>query len=207
MRIGIIGAGHIGGTLARLLVRAGHHVAISNSRGPATLAAFVADLGGRAEAATVADAMRFGEMLIVSIPFGRYRELPTDGVAGKVVIDTCNYYPQRDGAVAELDAGRTTSSEMIQAHLPGARVVKALNTVPARELAEGGKPAGTPGRRAVPISGDDPTAKEDVAALIDTLGFDAVDAGTLAEGGRKHQPGTAVYGADLTAAEVQAELV
>lgn len=119
MRIGIIGAGHIGGTLAKHFARVGHEVAVSNSRGPETLEDLVADLGDRARAMTAGDAARFGDVVVVSVPFGRYRELPTDEVAGKVVIDTNNYYPGRDGQFEELDSDRTTSSELLQAHLSG----------------------------------------------------------------------------------------
>jgi 8-hydroxy-5-deazaflavin:NADPH oxidoreductase len=120
MRIGIIGAGQIGGTLAVLFIDAGHEVALSNSRGPETLAGLVDELGGRAQASTVAKTARFGDVIVVAVPFGRYCELPTEGVAGKVVIDA-NYDPQRDGHFEELDSGRATSSELLQAHLPGAR--------------------------------------------------------------------------------------
>jgi 8-hydroxy-5-deazaflavin:NADPH oxidoreductase len=126
MRIGIIGSGKIGGTLARRFVDAGHEVAVSNSRGPETLEDLVGELGPPAQALTAAEAERFGELVVVSVPLGRYRELPTDSVAGKVVIDTNNYYPQRDGHFAELDHDGTTSSELLQAHLPGARVAKAF---------------------------------------------------------------------------------
>ncbi len=129
MRIGIIGSGHIGGTLAGHFVAAGHEVAVSNSRGPETLAELVAALGTRAQAVTAEEAARFGDLVVVSVPFGRYRELPTEGVASKVVVDTNNYYPQRDGHFEELDRDRTTSSELLQAHLPGARVVKAFNAI------------------------------------------------------------------------------
>ena len=140
MRIGIIGAGHIGGTLARHFVDVGHEVAVSNSRGPETLAGLVEELGGRAQAMTAAEAARFGELVIISVPFGRYRELPTEAVAGKVVIDTNNYYPQRDGHFEELDSDRTTSSELLQAHLPGARVVKAFNAILWTRLRDDGPP-------------------------------------------------------------------
>jgi 8-hydroxy-5-deazaflavin:NADPH oxidoreductase len=206
MRIGIIGAGHIGGTLAGLFARAGHEVAVSNSRGPATLKDVVAGLGERARAMTADEAARFGDVVVVSVPFGRYRELPTDGVAGKVVMDTNNYYPRRDGQVEELDSDRTTSSELLQAHLSGARVVKAFNAIYWNSLRDRGRPSGDPRRIGIPISGDDEDAKRTVAGLIDQIGFDAVDAGTLAQGGRKHQAGGSVYGEELTTGELRARL-
>ncbi|MGI8921696.1 MAG: NADPH-dependent F420 reductase [Solirubrobacteraceae bacterium] len=202
MRIGIIGMGNIGSTLARLFVDAGHELAISNSRGPDTLGDVVAELGGRVRATTSEEAARFGDVVVVSVPFGRYRELPTGGMAGKVVIDTNNYYPNRDGNFEELDADRTTSSELLAAHLPGARVVKAFNAMQSQHLRDLSKPAGDRARVGVPISGDDQQAKLTVADLIDQTGFDAVDAGTLAEGGRKHQPGSEVYAADLPSSEL-----
>lgn len=203
MQIGIIGAGHIGGTLARLLIKAGHEVAISNSRGPTSLDELVGELGQHARATTPAEAARFGEIVVVSVPFGRYNELPTEGMAGKIVIDTNNYYPQRDGNFAELDNGRTTSSELLQAHIPDARVVKAFNAIRWEHLRDMGKPSGAPERIGIPISGDDRAAKETVARLIDQIGYDAVDVGSLAEGGRQHQPGTPVYAADLTSKELR----
>ena len=206
MQIGIIGTGHIGGTLARHFVRAGHEVAISNSRGPETLSALVDELGGRAEAMTAADAAAFGEVAVVSVPFGLFRELPTAGLRGKVVVDTNNYYPQRDGTFEELDADRTTSSELLQAHLQGARVVKAFNAIQWQRLRDLGRPAGDAERIGIPISGDDEEAKRIVAGLIDEMGFDAVDAGTLGKGGRNHQPGSPVYAADLPTDELRARL-
>ncbi len=206
MRIGIIGVGHIGGTLARHFVEAGHEVAISNSRGPATLTGLVKELGAHAQAVTSAEATRFGEVVVVSVPFGRYRELPSDGVAGKVVIDTNNYYPQRDGHFEELDSDRITSSELLQAHLPGARVVKAFNAIVWTRLRDDGRPTGDSERIGIPISGDDAEAKRTVAELIDQIGFDAVDAGTLAEGGRKHQPGSPAYTQGLHTGELRALL-
>ena len=206
MRIGIIGVGHIGGTLARLFVGAGHEVAVSNSRGPETLASLVDELGDRAQAMTPAEAEQFGDVVVVSVPFGRYRELPTEALAGKVVIDTNNYYPQRDGHFEELDSDRTTSSELLQAHLPGARVVKAFNAIPWMRLRDDGRPAGDPERLGIPISGDDEGAKRTVAELIDQIGFDPVDAGMLAEGGRKHQPGAPAYTEGLRTGELRARL-
>jgi hypothetical protein len=206
MRIGIIGAGHIGGTLARRFVAAGNDVAVSNSRGPDTLQAIVEELAPRGQALTAAEAARFGDVVVVSVPFGRYQELPTEGVAGKVVIDTNNYYPQRDGRFEELDTDRTTSSELLQAHLPGARVVKAFNAIVWTRLRDDGRPAGDSERFGIPISGDDEDAKRTVAELIDQIGFDAVDAGTLAEGGRKQQPGSPAYTEGLHTRELQARL-
>jgi len=202
VRIGIIGAGHIGGTLAARFVAAGHEVAVSNSRGPETLAGLVEG----AQPMTVGDAERFGEVVVVSIPLGRYREVPTDAVEGKVVIDTNNYYPQRDGDIPELDDDSTTSSELLQTHLPGARVVKAFNAIVWTKLRDDGRPAGDPARLGILISGDDEQAKRTVAQLIDEIGFDAVDAGTLAEGGRKHQVGTQAYTQGLPTVELRARL-
>jgi predicted dinucleotide-binding enzyme len=206
MRIGIIGAGHIGGTLAKLFVDAGHAVAVSNSRGPETLASLVDELGGGAKATTAADAEQFGDVVVVSVPFGRYGELPTEGVAGKVVIDTNNYYPQRDGRFEELEGDRTTSSELLQAHLLGARVVKAFNAIQWTRLRDDGRPSGDPERLGIPISGDDEDSKSTVAELIDQIGFDAVDAGALAEGGRKHQTGASAYTEGRPTAELRARL-
>ena len=202
MRIGIIGAGHIGSTLAARFIAAGHEVAISNSRGPETLAGLLEG----AQPMTAEDAERFGEVVVVSVPFGRYREVPFDAVEGKVVIDTANYYPQRDGHIPELDDDGTTSSELLQAHLPGARVVKAFNAIVWTNLRDGGRPAGDADRLGIPISGDDEHAKQTVAELIDEIGFDAVDAGTLAEGGRRHQVGARAYTQGLPTAELRARL-
>lgn len=206
MRIGIVGAGHIGGTLAGHFVAAGHEVAVSNSRGPETLAGLVEELGGGAQALTAAEAAQFGDVVVVSVPFGRYGELPTEGVAGKVVVDTNNYYPQRDGHFEELDSDRTTSSELLQAHLSDARVVKAFNAIHWRRLRDDGRPAGDSERVGIPISGDDEPAKRTVAELIDQIGFDPVDAGTLADGGRKHQPGSPAYTEGLHTGELRARL-
>ncbi len=206
MRIGIIGAGNIGGTLARHFARCGHEVAVSNSRGPETLQDLAAELGETARAVTPEEAVELGEVIVVSIPLGRYRELPVEGAAGKVVIDTNNYYPQRDGHIKELDSRSTTSSELLQAHMKGARVVKAFNAIYWIRLRDSGRPQGDVERIGIPISGDDAQAKRMVARLIDQIGFDPVDAGSLAEGGRKHQPGSDVYTADLSAAELRERL-
>lgn len=182
--IGFIGSGHIGGTLARLAVAHGYEVVVSNSRGPQTLVDLVAELGDHARAGTAQEAAEAGDVVVVTIPLRNYRQVPVDPLAGKVVIDTNNYYPQRDGAIAELDSERTTTAELLQAHLPTSKVVKAFNHITAADLAVSGTPAGTPGRRALAIAGDDTQAKASVATLIDGLGYDVVDAGPLAEGWR-----------------------
>jgi predicted dinucleotide-binding enzyme len=205
MQIGIIGSGMIGGTLARRFAAAGHDVTIGNSRGPESLTGLVAEIGERARAGTADDAARAGEVVVVAIPAGRYRELPAEALAGRIVVDANNYYPGRDGAMPELDSGTTTSSELLAASLPGARVVKAFNTIYFEHLRDQGTPPGTPGRRALPIAGDDPDAKRTVAALIDDIGFDTVDLGPLAEG-RRQEPGTPVYNVALTRDELAAAL-
>jgi hypothetical protein len=206
MRIGVIGAGRVGGTLARHFTAAEHEVAVSNSRGPRTLRWLMADLGSRAQATTPEEAAEFGEVLVVSVPFGRYAQVPTAGTAGKPVIDTTNYVPERDGHFPQLDNGSTTSSEMLQAHLSGAHVVKAFNAMRWDHIRDYGRPGGAMTRYGIPVSGDDSAAKLVVLDLVDELGFEPVDAGDLAHGGRKHQPGTPVFTADLTANELRARL-
>jgi len=203
--IGIIGSGNIGGTSARFLAAAGHRVLISNSRGPETLVDLATELGPDVSAVTADEAAARGEVVLVAIPFGKYRDLPTAALDGKVVIDATNYYPDRDGTVAELEDGTTTSSELVAAHLAGARLVKAFNTIYYVRLAEGGRPSGDPERLALPIVGDDEEAKRVVAGLIDEMGFDAVDHGGLAQGAAQ-QPGTPVYAADLTAEQLRERL-
>jgi predicted dinucleotide-binding enzyme len=166
----------------------------------------VAELGEKARAVTPLEAITFGEIVVVSVPFGRFRELPAERVEGKIVIDTNNYYPQRDGHFEELDSDQTTSSELLQEHLKGARVVKAFNAIYWARLRDLGRLPDDPERVGIPISGDDEKAKRVVAGLVGEIGFEAVDAGNLAEGGRKHQPGTPVYTADLRAAELREKL-
>lgn len=191
--IGLIGAGRIGGTVARLAVAAGYDVVLSNSRGPETLAEQVAELGSHARAATPAEAARAGDLVVVTIPLKAYRNVPVEALAGKVVIDTNNYYPARDGQLPELDNGSTTSSELLQRHWSGARVVKCFNDILFVHLQALARPSGSPERSALPIAGDDPQAKASVAAFLDVIGYDAVDAGPLTEG-RRFQPGTPAYG-------------
>lgn len=200
MKIGIIGSGDIGATAARLFARAGHEVALSNSRGGAGLEELVKELGEGARATDVEGAARFGEVVLVAIPFGKYETLPPEAFEGKVVIDANNYYPQRDGSFAQLDGGETTSSELLAAHLRGARLVKGFNTIWSEHLAKQGDTAApVEDRRAIFIAGDDAEAKRTVARLVEEIGFAAVDTGALGEGGRRQQVGTAVYDKDLTA--------
>lgn len=201
MKIGIIGAGRIGATLARHFARIGHDVALSNSRGPETLTALVRELGSSVRATTAAGAADHGQVVVVAIPYGRFRELPAEQLHGKVVVDTCNYYPERDGHDPELDADITTSSEKIRA-FTGANLVKAFNAIYWENLRDRGLPKGDPGRLAIPVSGTDWEAKAVVSGLIRDIGFDPVDAGDLGLGGRKHQPGSRVYGAELSADEL-----
>lgn len=194
--IGFIGAGHIGGTLARLAIDAGHEVVVSNSRGPETLVDLVAELGDGARAGLPAEAAEAGDVVVVTIPFKSFRDVPSEQLAGKLVIDTNNYYPQRDGDFAELDTESATSAELLQAHLADSSVVKAFNHITSADLGSQGVPAGTEGRRALAIAGDDDAAKAQVTSLIDGFGYDVVDAGPLAEGWR-FQPGTPAYGPRL----------
>ena len=189
MRIGIIGSGRIGSTAARLFVDAGHEVALANSRGPETLADTVEELGERARATTVEDAASSAELVLVAIPFGRYRELPPEAIGGRIVVDAMNYFPDRDGHFPELDEDATTSTELLAAHLPEARVVKAFNTMRAADLGERGSQGPLDERLVMPIAGDDKEAKDLVSALIEEIGFAPIDSGSLAEGGRRQQPG------------------
>jgi predicted dinucleotide-binding enzyme len=205
MRIGIIGAGHIGSTLAGHFASAGHEVVIANSRGPDTLTALVDELGKNTRAGTTEEAARFGEVVVEAIPFGRYRELPAAELAGKTVIDTSNYYAERDGHFAELDDGTTTSAELIQAHLAGAHVVKAFNAILWSHLRDYGHPGGGERRYGIPIAGDDDAAKRQVKDLIEEMGFDPVDAGPL-RAGAKFQPGTQPYGADFLGPDLREHL-
>jgi predicted dinucleotide-binding enzyme len=205
MRIGIIGAGNIGGTLARRLTTLGHDVSIANSRGPETLAALARETG--AKPVTVEEAARAGDVVIVTIPEKSVPRLPGglfDGVPDDViVVDTGNYYPQRDGRIDAIEQG-TTESRWVSDQL-GRPVVKAFNSIYARSLLDRGKPKGTPGRIGLPVAGDDRRAKEVVIQLVEELGFDGIDAGGLDESWRQ-QPGTPAYCTDLDAAGVRRAL-
>lgn len=205
MNIGIIGAGNIGGTLTRRLSTLGHRVSVANSRGPESLAGLARETG--AKAVSVTEAARNGDVVVVTIPEGRIPNLPGDLFSGVpesvIVVDTGNYYPQRDGRIDEILAG-TTESQWVANRL-GRPVIKAFNNIRAQHLMERGKPAAAPGRIALPVAGDDARAKQVVTQLVNQLGFDAVDTGPLSESWRQ-QPGTPVYASDLDAEGVRRAL-
>jgi predicted dinucleotide-binding enzyme len=196
--IGLIGAGNIGSTVARLAVAAGYDVVLSNSRGPETLAGLVSELGPHARAATPAEAAHEGDLVVVTIPLKHIDQLPVDALAGKTIIDTNNYYPERDGHIAALDVGETTTAELLQALVPTAHVVKAFNNIHFRHLLTLARPAGADDRSALAIAGDDESAKAAVTTFLDAIGYDVVDAGPLAEGWR-FQKDTPAYGVQYAA--------
>ena len=205
MDIGIIGAGNIGATLARLFDQAGHRVAISNSRGAASLATLVASLGPQVQALAAEDAVRFGEVLLLALPWRTRGQLPAAALfADKIVIDATNPYTATGGLD---DLGDATSSEVIAAQLPGARVVKAFNTIYYQHLASRGQPeAHEDERHAIFLAGDDADSKAVVARLIADIGFAPVDTGTLRAGGRRQQPGSPIYNVPMTGAEARRRL-
>ncbi|WP_158937348.1 NADPH-dependent F420 reductase [Burkholderia sp. S171] len=203
MKIGILGAGFIGRALATLATNAGHEVMVSNSRGPETLSSTVAAIGCRA--GTAQQAAEFGDVVVVAVPLRNYSALPYAALNGKIVIDTCNYYPQRDGHIGALDRHDTTTSELIAGQLLGARVVKASNAILAKDLDTDGKVPGTADRRALPMAGDDEKAKCVVAELMDQFGFDTVDVGALSEGWRFERAKPS-YCIRLTRAELEQKL-
>lgn len=202
---GIIGAGNIGTAVSTALIRAGHQVVIANSRGPESLADLVAQLGDGARAATAEEAARAGEVVLVAVPFGKEDQLPAEALAGKIVLDADNYYWERDGHHAAIDAGEATVGGELQARLPQSKVARAFNHIGAAQIVSDGTPAGTPGRRALATSSDDPEAAAFVIALYDELGFDGVDASPLSESWRFERDRPA-YGAVQTAAELEANL-
>ncbi len=202
MNIGIIGAGHIGSTSARLFVKAGHEVALSNSKGPASLRSLAAEIGPKAHAMRVDDAARFGSVVLLAVPWRTPEALPApELVAGKIVIDAMNPY----GSGGEiLDIGATTSSEEVQRRLPGARLVKAFNTIYFQHLATLGNPSlQAENRHVIFVAGDDEEAKRTVSGLIEEIGFTPVDTGGLIEGGRRQQPGSPIYNHPMTAGEAR----
>lgn len=202
MRIGIIGSGNIGGTAARLFAKAGHDVAVSNSRGPESLKSLVASIGGKARAATVEEVVAFGDVVLLALPWRDRRELPPAArFAGKIVIDATNPYTP-DGKIDDL--GASSSSEEVARQLPGARLVKAFNTIYFKHLASRGRTdLPIPERHPIFLAGDDAEAKAAVSRLIDEIGFAPMDTGSLAEGGRRQQPGSEIYNQPMTAADAQ----
>jgi 8-hydroxy-5-deazaflavin:NADPH oxidoreductase len=191
---GIIGAGHIGSQVARAVIALGHDVVIANSRGPETLAELIAVLGPNARAATAQEAAEAAEVAVVTVPLKALRDVPVEPLAGKIVLDTNNYYFERDGHVPELDRGETTTSELLQEHLPTSKVVKAFNHIQAHEIPTDGTPAGTPDRRALATSSNFPEAVALVTELYDAIGFDTVDVSPLSESWRieRDRPGYGV---------------
>lgn len=203
MKIGIIGAGNIGGTLTRRLTALGHEVFVANSRGPESLRSLTTGTGAKAVSATEAAHSR--ELVVVTIPMKNVQQLPrglfAKAAPGVVVVDTCNYYPQqRDGRIEAIESG-TPESRWVEQQI-GHPVIKAFNNIYAKHLLEFGRPSGAPNRIALPVAGDDKEAKSVVMRLVDHLGFDAVDAGGLDESW-KQQPGTPVYGTDFDAEGVR----
>lgn len=182
--VGIIGAGHIGTALAQGLTARGYDVVISNSRGPETLSDLVAELGPKARAATPEEAAAAGDFAIVTVPLKAYREVPVAPLAGKIVLDTNNYYWERDGRMPELDEGRATTAGLLQEHLPESKVVKAFNHIQSGDINTDGSPAGTPDRRALATASDFPEATALATSIYDEFGFDAVDVGPLSESWR-----------------------
>jgi hypothetical protein len=205
MEIGILGSGNIGGNLARLFARAGHHVRIANSRGPESMRALVESIGPNAEAATAQEAVDRADLVVIAIPWTRREEVlgETGPYDDKIVIDAMNAYTE-DFEIDDL--GDRTSSEVTRALVPGALLVKAFNTIFYKRLAEEGKPKGTPGRLAIPVASDDEAAKMVVMELIDAIGFEPVDNGGLVAGGRKQQPGAPVYNQPIDAKEMRSLL-
>ncbi|WP_041289162.1 NADPH-dependent F420 reductase [Kribbella flavida] len=182
--LGILGAGNLGSQVARAAVAAGLSVVIANARGPESLAELVAELGPAARAADPAEAAEAADLVILCTPLNAYPDLPADQLAGKVLVDATNYYPEFFGAIPELDTRSETTSEFLQSRLPRSIVIKGLNNLGAADLTTDGQPAGSADRRALAVAGDDQDAKSQVVSLIDTLGFDVIDAGALSEGWR-----------------------
>jgi predicted dinucleotide-binding enzyme len=201
MRIGIIGSGNIGGTLTRRFAELGHEVSVANTRGPESLADLAAETGAMTPA-TPEGAIRGAELVVIAVPLRAVPDLPS--LDGRLVVDANNYYPGRDGQIAEIDGGKSSSRWVADQH-PGATVTKAFNTMNWRKLLADGRPHGDPDRLAIPVAGDDEAAKATVSGLVDALGFDPVDAGSL-DDSRRQEPGTPAYGADLDAEKTRAAL-
>jgi 8-hydroxy-5-deazaflavin:NADPH oxidoreductase len=198
LTIGLIGAGNIGTAVARLSLAAGYDVVLSNSRGPETLTDLVGSLGAGASADTAEGAASRGDLVVVTIPLKAVTDVPVEPLAGKVVLDTNNYYPGRDGQIPALDAGEVTSSQLLQQHLPTSKVVKAFNHIGSADLESQGQPSGSEGRRALSVFGDDADAVALASQWLDRLGYDVVNGGGLEESWRI-QPDTPGYGPRLDA--------
>jgi predicted dinucleotide-binding enzyme len=205
MQIGILGSGNIGASAAGVFARAGHHVRIANSRGPESLESVCAEIGPNAEASTAQDAVDASDLVLIAVPWTKREEAlgEIEGWDEKIVVDAMNPYTE-DFEVEDL--GSKTATEFTRALVPGARVVKAFNTLFYKRLASEGKPKGAPDRLAIPVASDDPAAKRVVMDLIEEIGFDAVDNGGLVEGGRKQQPGSPIYNQPLGAKEMRDHL-
>lgn len=203
MKIGIIGAGFVGRTIARLAINTRHQVMLSNSRGPQTLFSLKPMIG--CEIGTVSQAAEFSDMVVIAVPLNAVSELPSALLKNKIVIDAVNYYPERDGQIPELDNGTLTTSERLARHFPEATVVKAFNAIQMTDLAVQGLPAGDANRRALPLAGDDNEAKNRVSVLYDMFGFEPVDVGPLSEGWR-FERGTPVYCVRMTQEQLKAAL-
>ena len=204
MKIALIGAGMIGGTLAHLLAPIGHEVAISNQRGPESLQSMLGELGPTAHAMTVEDAARWAELIVLAVPWRTHEALPpAESVAGKIVVDAMNPYRAWGGT---FDLGESSSSEETMKRLPGARVVKAFNTIFFRHLAtEGRVDIPEDDRRAIFVAGDDADAKETVSQIIRQLGFAPIDAGKLRDG-KRLEPGSPVYNQQISGREAKERL-
>jgi predicted dinucleotide-binding enzyme len=206
MRIGIIGNDHIGATLARQLIASGNEVAVANPYDPQKPRDLAAELGDWGRASTPEEAAEFGDVVVIAVPFREYDQVPVRALEGKTVIDVGNYDPARDGPYARLESDETTSSEVLAEHLQGARVVKAFNAIVWQQLRDRGHTAGMVNRIGIPVASDDEAAKQVAFDLIEQIGFHPVDAGGLSAGGRKFQPDTPLYTADLSGENLRARL-